>query len=257
MMLKLIDTHVHLEQIDNLERVLSEAKDMGVISIVSVGSDLRANEKIIEISQNYREPEIYLALGLHPWNLDPQELGGVTKQIEENIDEIVAVGEIGLDFWLKEARREGEARNLQRKVFESQLDLALNFQKPVIIHSRGAWRECLDFVLKKNLKKVIFHWYSGPLDILKEIIRCGYLISATPACEYSKEHREVIKNTPLENLILETDSPVFYKTYESQPKDILRVLKEVAILKGLTEEELTRLTTENTIRVFDLNLRCL
>lgn len=249
----LIDTHAHLSDIEDLERILEEARSVGIIAIISVSSDLKTSIKNLEITQRYGSPKIFPSIGIHPQNLNHNELEEIKLLLRENKEKIVAIGEIGLDFWYKEVRKDEDKRILQKKIFATQLDLAREFNLGVIIHSRGTWKECLNMVLEKGLKKAIFHWYSGDLDTLEEIIKNGYFISAAPSCGYSREHREAIKNTPLENILLETDSPTVYKDFQSEPKDILRVLKEVAVLKGVDDKELARLTKENAIRFFNLS----
>ncbi|MCM8757652.1 MAG: TatD family hydrolase [Candidatus Omnitrophica bacterium] len=250
-MIELIDTHAHLYEISDLKQVLKRAKDFGITKVISVSSNLETSKINLKLSNQYNEPKIYLALGIHPQNLAIEELEELKLLIAKNIKCIVALGEIGLDFWIKEAKQE-DKKNLQIKILEEQLDLAYNFGFPVIIHSRGAWKECFEIISSIDIKKVVFHWYSGPLDILKEIIERGYFISATPSCEYSRQHQEAIKYTPLENLLLETDSPLIYKEWQAEPKDILKVLKGVASLKSISEEKLAKITTQNAIELFNL-----
>jgi TatD DNase family protein len=110
-------------------------------------------------------------------------------------------------------------------------------------------------VKASGVKRAIFHWYTGFSSVLREIISEGYLISATPAAEYHDEHRRAIRETPLENLLLETDCPVTYgreNKYQSRPTDILRSLKAVAQIKGLAADVIAVRTTENALRFFQL-----
>ncbi len=238
----LIDTHAHLEEIEDLAAALKRASQKGVAAVVAVGADLQSNQQVLKIAQSYRQPRIYPALGMHPGNLVPGEISSCLKLIEEHIDEAVALGEIGLDFWYKEARKDPAVRERQKQVFLQQLALARRYQKAVIIHSRGAWRECLDNLRDAGIEQAVFHWYSGPQDVLEEILKAGYFISATPAAEYSPEHRQAIADTPLEKLLIETDSPVVFKPasgkYTSEPKDVFRSLQAVAQIKQLKAEEI-------------------
>lgn len=257
-MYKLIDTHAHLEQIPDLGLALKQAKEIGVKSIVWVGSSYDSNKKLLELlAECNKILKVYPALGLHPGELENINLENAFCFLEENIDQAVAIGEIGLDYWYKQARKEGAPRELQRHVFHQQLDLAVKFNKPVILHSRGAWRECLRLSLECRLTKVLFHWYSGPDDILDELLEAGYYISASPACEYSKEHRRAIEKTPPERILLETDAPVRYRPktgeYDSRPKDVLRTLKTVAKIKQLGIDEFSDVAWTNTIDFFRLS----
>ncbi|MCK4518916.1 MAG: TatD family hydrolase, partial [Candidatus Omnitrophica bacterium] len=168
----------------------------------------------------------------------------------------VAVGEIGLDYWYKEARKKGEGRDLQRELFVAQLKLAEELDKPVIVHSRGAWGDCLSLVREYQLKQVLFHWYTGPVDILKEILNEGFYISLSPSLEYSKEAQAAAREAPPEKILLETDSPVSYKSaagrYVSEPKDVLRVLKKLSELKEMDKEKIAGITYKASCTFFNI-----
>jgi len=252
-----IDTHVHLEEIENLDQVLLDAKQSGVIGLVAVGSDYTSNRKIIELSKEIKTLKIYLALGIHPTDINLDELEITMKFIEQNISGIVAIGEIGLDYWYGSVKKSQSERETQHKIFELQLVLAKKYSKPVIIHSRGAWQECYEMVKNKNIEKAVFHWYSGPIDVLSRIIHSGYFISVTPVLEYSKEHKLAAEQTPLENILIETDSPVKYKTvtgetYIAEPKDVIRTLKHLSAIKKIPFDELVQVTKENAVNLFNI-----
>ncbi|MEM2889747.1 MAG: TatD family hydrolase, partial [Candidatus Hadarchaeum sp.] len=138
--------------------------------------------------------------------------------------------------------------------FARILELAENYDKPVIIHSRWAWREAFEMVKSTGAMRAVFHWYSGPLDVLREIIEQGFYISATPAAEFSKAHQMVIKEVPLERLLLETDSPVKYRGIVSTPSHILKTLKAVAQLKEIDESRLAEITTKNATNIFRIKI---
>jgi len=240
----LIDGHAHLEDVPNLDQELERARKNGIAAIIAVGSDERSNEAVLDISKLHAN-FVLPALGLHPWNLH-ENLGDMIKSIETNLEDCVAIGEVGLDF------KYLTPRELQVKAFNLVLDLAVRHDKPIIIHSRWAWREALEMVRKAGIKRAVFHWYSGPTDILREILTHEYYISATPAVEYSEPHRKVIGQVPLERLLLETDSPVKYRGVASTPSDVLKTLRAVAQLKRTDEEEIARTTSENAVKLFEL-----
>lgn len=141
---------------------------------------------------------------------------------------------------------------MQREIFRRILRIANESKKPLSIHSRGAWIDCVNMVIEANVKKAVFHWFSGPSEVLKKLLDHGYHVSATPAAAYSKEHRRVILNTPLENIILETDSPVVYSGEAAEPAHIIRALKAVAEIKGKSEETVAEETTENARQLFKI-----
>jgi TatD DNase family protein len=254
---KLIDTHAHLDELNNLDLMLEEAKKAGVIAIVAVGSNHQSNIKTLEISQKHRR-FVYPALGLHPWklaNLGTFEIDDNLRFIEKNIASAVAVGEIGLDYdkrVLKAASKE-----LQKEVLGRLLNIARKHAKPAIIHSRYAWKDALHLIQDVGTDKAVFHWFTGFSSVLRDIIDGGYFVSATPAAEYHEEHRRAIKEAPLQRLLLETDCPVTYgrtARYESQPADILRGLEAVSQLKGIDEATIAEQTTRNAINFFSLDI---
>ena len=282
-MLRIIDTHAHLEEIKDLNSAIERAKEAGVVAIIAVGSNYESNERVLEISKKQsfldlasetsvisekqsfsdlaskasvlsqsQQFKIYTALGIHPGGLDPSRINPSLQLIENHIHEIVGIGEIGLDWWLKDARRDTEAKKLQKNVFCSLLELAKRYKKPTIVHSRGAWRDCLTLLTNAKVEKCVFHWFSGPLNVLHGILKRGYFISASPACQYSREHRYAIQATPLNQILLETDSPVKYKGKESEPADVVKTLYAVSELKNCTKGQVAKVTTENAIKFFDL-----
>ena len=256
-MYKLIDTHAHLDELKNLDLVLEEAKKVGVIAIVAVGSNHQSNIKTLEISQKHRR-FVYPALGLHPWelgNLGTFEIDDNLRFIEQNIASAVAVGEIGLDYdkrVLKVASKE-----LQKEVLGRLLHIAKEYAKPAVLHSRYAWKDALHLIQDVGIDKAVFHWFTGFSSVLRGIIDGGYFVSATPAAEYHEEHRRAIKEAPLQRLLLETDCPVTYgreARYESRPADVLRGLKAVSQLKGIAEATIAEQTTINAINFFSLDI---
>jgi len=252
--MELIDTHAHLEEVKNLDEALVRAEEASVVAVISMGSDYESNLwSLKESFKHQRERlKIYPAVGFHPWGLDPSKIDVNIRFIEENIGEAVAIGEIGLDYWYREVRKNPERKEQQRELFRRLLEIAMKNGKPVSIHSRGAWADCVDITLETGIKKAVFHWFSGPLDVLKKLLDEGYYISATPAVAYSKEHRKVVEKTPLERILLETDSPVAYRGETSEPAHVIKTLSVVAELKGEKEETVAEKTTENARLIFKI-----
>lgn len=252
--LELIDSHCHLEEIENLGPAIEKAKSTGVVAIIAVGSDYESNNRTLEIAEKYNG-FVHPALGLHPGRLETSQIDRSLKFIEDHLTEVRGIGEIGLDYdkrIIKIAPKE-----LQKSVLREVLIIAKKYEKPVVIHSRYAWGDSLALVEDAEIQKALFHWYTGPSSILKDIVRQDYFVSATPAAEYHQEHRRAVKATALENLLIETDSPVSYGTelrWRAEPADVIRTLKAVALVRGTDEQELAQITTNNAIRFFDLPL---
>ncbi|MBW1998668.1 MAG: TatD family hydrolase [Deltaproteobacteria bacterium] len=250
--MRLFDAHSHLEEIGDLVGAVGRASKAGVFAIVAVGSNLDSCKRVLEVSGDYENTTVYPALGMHPWGLKAEEVGRTLAFIEEHMDRAVGVGEIGLDYWTKAARKNPGHTNLQRDAFSRLLNLGKRFKKPVIIHCRGAWEDCPRMVMDMGVEKAVFHWFSGPLDVLDQLLDRGYLISATPAAAYSEKHQAAIARAPLERLLLETDSPVTYQGETSEPAHLAKTLEAVARIKGVEMEEVAEITTMNALKFFGL-----
>ncbi len=251
---RLIDTHAHLEEIENPAKIIAEAKSAGVVAVIGVGSDCQSNQEVLDLAQTY-QGFIYPAIGLHPYNLKNAEIDRTLEFIEAHVGQVVGIGEVGLDYH-KKVRAVAE-KDLQKRVFREILTIAQKYKKPVSIHSRYAWRDALTLVEEAQLEKAVFHWYTGTSSVLRDIISQGYFISATPAVEYHAEHRRAVKEIPLDRLLLETDSPVVYKwgsefEYEARPIDVIRVLRGTARLKGVSEAQIAEVTTNNALEFYGL-----
>ncbi len=252
----IIDSHAHLDHLENLNEALLQALHLGVTDIVSLGIDLQSNQRNLEIKRNFTTPHIHLSLGIHPGNIQSDQLAETFQWIRKHIKEAIAIGETGLDYWYKWVRKDEEKKAQQREVFAQQLNLAQEFNLPIVIHSRGAWQDCLTMTKQTGIKKALFHWYSGPVDILHEIIESGFYVSTSPSLAYSEQSRSAMAQAPVERILIETDSPVFYQTddggFKSTPKDVWRTLKALALLKGQQESEVLSVVNQNARDFFAL-----
>ncbi|MFU8796552.1 MAG: TatD family hydrolase [Dehalococcoidia bacterium] len=256
-MVRLIETHAHVDELGDHESAIREAQAAGVLAIVAVGSSHESNVKTLELAQRHAG-FVFPALGLHPWglaNLAPREIDDCLQFVEENLAASIALGEIGLDYdkrVLKVA-----SKDLQKEVLIRLLGIARDNGKPVVIHSRYAWKDALQIVRDAGISRAVFHWFTGFSGVLKDIIDAGYLVSATPAAEYHEEHRRAVSAAPLERLLLETDCPVTYgreTRYQSRPVDILRSMKAVSELKGVEQATVAAQTTANAVDLFSLDI---
>ena len=255
----IIDTHAHLDHLPNLDQALINACEANVEAIVAVSMDLASCQRNLEIKNSkQKKPTIYLAMGIHPEKASLQELEPCEQLIRKNLSELSAIGEIGLDFWYKAIRKDKENHEVQRKVFRSFLELAKELNLPVVIHSRGTWAECLQIRKEIGLAKAVFHWYSGPVNILKNILEAGYLISASPALAYSSASRDAVNYASVDQILIETDSPVYFGNreagdgFEAQPKDVWRSLKALCELKGLEENQALNQLNSNAKNFFNI-----
>jgi TatD DNase family protein len=245
--ISLVDVHAHLDQLKDINDALQDARTAGVKGIIGVGVNRESNRRILEIAKT-TPGFVYPALGYHPWEMKEEETEENLSFIREHVGECVALGEIGLDYKVK------VKKDLQWSVFDELLSIAHGSGKPIIVHCRYSYRRALEMVIEKGIKRAVFHWYSGPIDLLKEILNNGYFISATPALVYSPPHQEAIKKAPLERILLETDSPVSYQGKEAKPKDVWISLREVARLKGVDLKVVAEQTTVNASLLFQIAL---
>jgi len=252
---KLIDTHAHLDEVENLDKAVEEGRQAGLVAVIAVGQGYESNLKILDIAEKHKH-FVYPALGLHPWNLgnmDAAKVDLTLHLIEDNIEKAVGIGEIGLDYDKRVVAAADKER--QKEAFKAVLELARRYDKPVSVHARYSWKDSFDLVKESGVKRAVFHWYTGFSSVLREIIAGGYFISATPATEYHDEHRRAARETPLDNLLLETDCPVTYgkeTKYQARPSDVMRTLKAVAQLKGMSEQTIADQTTQNAVAFFSL-----
>jgi TatD DNase family protein len=245
--LKLIDTHAHLDEIKDIKGALARAQEVGIRAVVGVGVDLAANEKILELAGQHPD-FVFPALGLHPWRLGKDNLQANFSLIERELPRCVALGEVGLDF-ASEAPQ-GQQEEVLQKLFE----IASREKKPVLLHARRAWARAMDLLKSFQVERAVFHWYSGPAGLLKEIFERGFFISATPAAAYSERHRRAIKMAPPGRLLLETDSPEVYQGNPSEPKDLFVALEAVSELKEQEPAEIADQTFLNAQDFFNLSL---
>jgi len=244
--MKVVDSHAHLEELQNVAAALKEAKEAGVAAVITVGSNLSSNRRALELAEEF-SGYVFPALGLHPWSLK-EDFSEDLNFIEQNISRCVALGEVGLDYWIK------KDKELQLKAFKEILKISKRYNKPLILHTRGAWRDAFELVKEAKIERVIFHWYSGPLDILRGLLETGYLVSATPAAEYSEPLRRVLSETPIDRIVLETDTPVNYRGLEARPIHVLHTLNAVAKLKEIPPEEVAEATTSLATSFFGIKL---
>jgi TatD DNase family protein len=245
MVIPVIDTHVHLDELPDPDAAIEEARQAGLAGMVAVGMDLVSNQKILNLSQKY-PGFVFPALGYHPWKIILSRARDNLDFIREHLDQAVALGEIGLDYKVQ------VAQELQHLIFQDLLEVAWTKKKPVIVHSRLSHEVTLEMVRKHDLAQAVFHWYSGPLDTLKELLLLGYFISATPALAYSPKHQEAVAAAPLKQILIETDAPVRYQGEESRPAHVLRTLAEISRIKHLEIEEVALKTTQNARDFFGI-----
>lgn len=245
-----IDTHCHVlkSEYDNIEEILTKIKDN--VIIVS-GDNAKTNKEVIEM---IKKNNIYGMIGIHPNEID-DNFDSELKFMEVNLNnpKIVGIGEIGLDYHYGKENKE-----LQKKCFIKQLELARKYKKPVTIHSRDAAKDTFDIVKEYDDLKITYHCYGYSLEMAKELLKMNIMfgIGGVVTFKNSKEIKKVVEFLPLENILLETDSPYLapqiFRGQKNNPSNIIYVAKYIALLKNKSEKEVLKITTSNAIKQFDL-----
>ena len=238
----MIDTHAHLNEIEDIHRAILKAKDVGIKGIVSVGMDLLSNQRTLDLARQF-PGMVHPAIGYHPWSISQKTIEENVKFIDKNLASCIALGEVGIDYKAK------VKKPVQWEIFSKLLSLACRYSRPVIVHSRFSHKRSHQMVKESGIEKAVFHWYSGPLEILEKIIGDGYYVSSTPALAYSPPHQAAMRAAPMERILVETDSPVEYQGRISEPADLMITLEELGRLKGIPFEDV-RFITSNNAKLF-------
>jgi TatD DNase family protein len=250
----MIDIHCHLEFMENPEEVLKEAKGKMTAIITSV-ADPKNAKKILSLREKYKD-FLFVSLGFHPeclMDYKDEEIKKYIEFIKEKKNEICAIGEVGLDY---SQECQGIDKERMKKVFILFIDLAKELNLPLVIHARDAFNDALEILKEKNAKDVVLHCFSGSEGNLKEVIKNGYFISfATNVC-YTKKHPRLAEKTPIEKMLLETDSPWLDpenpRGMENKPWKISFSAKVISKIKGIPERKVLEIITKNTKEFFKL-----
>ena len=252
----LIDSHAHLdveEFSQDLDEVIDRAKQEKVENIITVGVDLQSSIRAVEIANKYEG--IYAGVGFHPHNAKRAKEDYMKKLVSLASDKkVVAWGEIGLDFF-----KNYSPVDLQRKIFEEQLQIAAELDLPVIIHDRNAHEEVfstLEKMAKKYKLRGVIHCFSGDTELAKRFIQIGFYISIPGTVTYKKASkiRRVVSEIPLEHMLIETDCP-FLTPYQrrgqrNEPAFVRFVAQEISLIKGLNLESVSEKISDNTKKLF-------
>ncbi len=248
------DSHCHLyqEYYDDIDTVIKESTLNKVNRYINDGCDQKSNEEVLKLVNIY--DNMYGTLGIHPENVNDYTEADL-KFIEDNLSnpKIIAIGEIGLDYHYSK-----ENKDEQIKLLERQLQMAEKYKMPVIIHSREATLDTLT-ILKKYSAKGVIHSFSGALETAKEYLKMGYLLGVNGVITFKNANiKEVIKEIPLDKIILETDSPYLtpepFRGHKNSPAHILEIAKFVADLKNVSLEALANITNQNIADLFKINV---
>ncbi len=253
--MRFIDTHCHLEmkQFDR-DRVemISRAKDAGLEALVTIGSDHQSNIDALKLTREH--DFVYTSVGIHPH--DAKDLSeDILEQLRHwtNDEKVVAVGETGLDYYY-----DNSPRDIQRDAFIKHLDLAKETGLPAVVHSRDAKEDTLSILRSSGISKGVLHCFSGDREMAEKAMMIGLHISIAGPVTFKKalELRDIVKMIPDNHLLIETDAPyltpVPHRGKRNEPSYIVHTAKAIAELRGVTTEDIGRLTTLNAKRLFGI-----
>jgi len=251
----LVDTHCHLDfpefEADRLQ-VIQRAEDAGVNYLVNIGATMDSSAAACGLAEKY--PQVYAGVGVHPHDAD-----GFNQESESKLKElalrkkVVAIGETGLDYY-----RNLSTKEHQMHAFNRQIKLAKDLKLPLVIHSRQAEVDVLQVLKMAMPVKAVIHCFSGDENFLKGCLAMGFFISFTCNITYKKAQglRDMVKLTPLDKLMLETDAPYLspegFRGKRNEPMQVKLLAEAVSLIKGNSVEEIADNTTKNAKEFFGL-----
>ena len=252
--MELIDVHAHLTDdkfLNDVKNVVERAKENNVNTIICSASDFLSSKKCVLYAKDFER--VFATVGVHPENIqDKKYLNQLASLAQEK--KVVAIGEIGLDYHFTT-----QTKVIQKQIFAQQLSLANQLDLPVVVHSRDAMGDTIEILQQNPLKKEsLMHCYSGSIESAKILMDLNFSFSFGGVSTFYNEKnvQEVIKFLPIDNILLETDSPylapVPFRGTINEPKNIIYIADNIARLKGLTLEELAIKTTANAKRIFNI-----
>lgn len=250
--MKAIDVHCHIDQYDENElKKIFENKQIDFV--VGAAINLESGEKLLKMKKIY--PGLLVCLGIHPEYPEYfSELEAVKKQITENRNKIIAIGEIGLPWYsLKKIDKDRKKRYIEegKHILGEFLDLAKQSDLPVILHAiEDTAVAALEELKKRQVKSALFHWFEGSVDIMEEIIAHGYYISVSPDVIYNQRYSRFVAKIPINRIVLESDGPWEYNGQKGVPSMILNIAEFLGKQRKTPEKEIKKIIYENTRRLF-------
>ena len=252
--MQLFDTHAHYdaEQFDaDREEILAALPEKGIALVVNPGCDLPTSRKALELAKQY--DYIYAAVGYHPESCAPYQESelDILREMAQH-PKVVAIGEIGLDYYWEE----NPPRELQQRVFRAQMELARELGLPVIVHDREAHADSLAIIKEFPEVRGVFHSFSGSGEMAKELVKMGWMISFTGVLTYKNARKavEAAEAVPIESIMIETDAPymapVPHRGERCDSSLVVHTCEKLAEIKGISLEDCARITTENGKRFF-------
>lgn len=251
MSLKYIDAHAHLNfsQFDlDREKIIFQCLKQG-IGIINIGCDYQSSQKAVEIAERY-QLGVWATVGVHPTearsgSIDQEMLANLAKN-----EKVIAIGEIGLDYY-----RDYNVQ-IQKSVLGKQIEIAKELNLPIVFHCRQAHNDLLKVVRPGRISRAEIHCFDGPVEVLREYLKLGFFIGFTGMITYSSRLDDVIKETPLNSIIIETDCPYLaplpFRGQRNSPLYLKYIAQKIAQVKNISLEEVYQITYHNTKLLFNI-----
>ena len=248
----LVDTHCHIykEYYEDIDSLLDKLNNSGISKVINNGCNFKTSNEVMELSNIY--DNMYFTIGLHPEE-NLSELDNVVELIMDNLNnkKFIGIGEIGLDYyWNKENKEE------QIKVFEIQLNIAQEYNLPVIIHSRESTGDMLSILKKYNLRGII-HCFNGSVEVAREYIKMGYKLGINGVITFKNcKLIDVIRKVGIDNIVFETDSPYLTpvpdRGKKNDPSYVNVIVDFISNELGIDREMLVNISNKNVCDIFDI-----
>ncbi|NHJ03011.1 MAG: TatD family deoxyribonuclease [Candidatus Heimdallarchaeota archaeon] len=249
----MIDSHAHLlpDFVDNIIELVQNAQNAGVRAIVNSAIEPAHLKPALELEKRFPN-YIFTTLGAAPSRIKTMKTKETIQSLRE-VTSLIAVGEVGLDhYWVHDPSWQDK----QKQHFIEYINLANEIKKPIVIHSRKAETDCID-ILEENVRvPVLMHCFAGNLEEVKRVIDLGWLISIPTAVIKRKNHRKIARTAPLDNLVVETDTPYLSPIMgqRNEPANVKYAINEIAKLKEITFKEVEKVTTKNALDFYNIKL---
>lgn len=250
----MIDSHCHLEEEayrEDLDDVIQTCKEQRLKALITVCADPGDWDKTLELVNKYKG-FVFACASVHPIYIDrttSKQVEEYFKKLRDNRDVLVAIGETGADYF---HTREADLQMKQRELFRRHIELAGELDKPIVVHCRDAFADVIDILENEGAKRVMMHLFGGN-KFLNKVIDNGWWISAGPILLKSKSHKKIIRDMPLEKIMLETDSPWFGPDGQrNTPVSVIQVAERIAEIKKADVNYISDITDKNAIQFFSL-----
>ncbi|RLE58211.1 MAG: TatD family deoxyribonuclease [Thermoprotei archaeon] len=234
-----VDAHCHLYDFEakDIEEFLAKN-----IIIVSVAEDASTSARSLELRRTGR---IYACVGIHPWEVEKIDKEAEISKILAYSKKADCIGEVGLD-----KKFVSHLFSKQKEIFEKMVEIAVSHNLPLNIHAAGAWREVLEVLDEWKAEIAIFHWYTGPLDVLDKIVSRGYFITVNPSIKIQQKMRKIVEHVPLDVILTESDGPYNYRGLLLKPDLVPSTIEAISKIKGVSAERVRETIYNNFKRVF-------